>query len=81
VGWLTPERQYWVVEPLLDAGLGLEQIRSLVFRLAFDAMVGGVSGAATILRNVVADQPAPVQRAWAEAISRLIVVRDLEPAD
>jgi len=81
VGWLTPEQQYWVVEPLIDAGLSLERIRSLVFRLAFDTMVDGTSGAPAILRNVVADEPAPVRHAWAQAISRLIVVRDLEPAD
>ena len=81
MGWLTPAQQYWVVEPLLDAGLSLERLRSLVFRLAFDAMVDGESSPTAILRNVVADEPAPVQRAWAQTISRLIVARELAPAD
>jgi hypothetical protein len=81
VGWLTPEQQYWVVEPLLEVGLDLEQIRCLVFKVAFDAMVDEAAGATAILRNVVADEPAPVQCAWAQTISRLVVVRDLEPAD
>jgi hypothetical protein len=32
-------QQRRVVQPLLDAGLGWEQIGSLVFRLAFDTVV------------------------------------------
>ena len=79
--WLTPEQQYWVVEPLLDAGLSLERIRSLVFRVAFEALVDEASGATAILRTVVAAEPEAVQHAWAQAISRLIVVRDFEPVD
>jgi hypothetical protein len=35
---LSPQQRR-VVQPLLDAGLGWEQIGSLVFRLAFDTVV------------------------------------------
>src|SRR4051812_20898331 len=62
---LTPDLQSWVVEPLLEAGLDLEEIRSLVFRLAFESIVDAASGPAAILRNVVAGEPEAVQSAWA----------------
>jgi len=78
---LTPDLQSWVVEPLIEAGLDLEEIRSLVFRLAFDTMVDSGSGPAEILRNVVADESERVRGAWAQTINRLIVVRNLAPAD
>jgi hypothetical protein len=81
VGWLTPDLQSWVVEPLIEAGLDLEEIRSLVFRLAFETMVDAESGPAAILRNVVADESEAVRGAWAQTINRLIVVRNLAPAD
>ena len=66
----------WVVQPLLDAGLELEQIRVLVFRLAFEGIVGEERGGPAGLRDLVADHPAEVQAAWVETIGRLMV---LEP--
>ena len=65
------EHQCWLIEPLLEAGLGLEEIRGLVFRLAFEAVVGvdDPSGA----QRLVDDQPLHVQAAWARTIDRMIV--------
>lgn len=57
------EDHYWLVEPLLDAGMPLEEIRTLVVRLACDD--DGVL-------SLVADQPPRVQAAWHETIGRMI---------
>lgn len=66
---LAPEQQLWMIEPLLDAGLDLEQIRTLLYRLAFEAMVGDSAGDPT---EVVDDQPPAVQAAWRHAIGRML---------
>jgi hypothetical protein len=47
------EQQYWLIEPLVEAGMDLEEIRRLLVRLSFDAVVdpgtvpAGVRGAVT----------------------------------
>ena len=53
----------------MNAGLDLEQIRTLVFRLAFEAIVGVGTAALT---ELVSDQSAEVQAAWRHAIGRMI---------
>jgi len=69
----APEQQYWIIEPLLEAGLELEQIRVLLFRLAFEAIVGDCTTALTAL---VGDQPPAVQAAWRRAVGRMIIGDD-----
>ena len=61
----------WVVQPLIDAGLDLEEIRDLVFRLAFDGIVGDLPR----LRDPVAGRPPEVQAAWLETVGRLLAFR------
>jgi hypothetical protein len=68
---LTPHQQ-WVIQPLIDAGLGAEEVRTLIFRLAFDAIVGEGSPPGTDVTSVVADQPAAVKTAWLRVIGRMI---------
>jgi hypothetical protein len=72
VGVLGRETPLWVVQPLLDAGLGLEQIGCLVFRLAFEGVVGEGRGP----HHLVADRPPEVRAAWARTVGRLLL---LEP--
>ena len=57
------EEHYWLVEPLLGTGMPLEEIRTLVVRLACED--GGVL-------SLVADQPPQVQAAWHETIGRML---------
>jgi hypothetical protein len=67
----TTEHLYWIIEPLVEAGLEREQIKSLVFHLAFETIVD--SGASmTCVSDVVSDHPAQVQAAWSHAIGRMI---------
>ena len=74
MGTLTPEQHYWVIRPLIDAGLGLDRIRDLLFRLGFEAIVGEARPTFTSVTHVVRDQPDEVQVAWTQVIGRMIAV-------
>jgi hypothetical protein len=68
------EQQQWVLQPLLDAGLPLDQIRDLVVDLAFTDVVTEGRGTLTALAGLVADRPGPVRTAWAQTIARLLLL-------
>lgn len=72
MGSLSPEQLYRIIEPLVDAGLQLEQIRDLLFRLAFEAVVSEGDATVACVTTVVHDQPAEVQAAWMHVIGRMI---------
>ena len=64
-----------MVQPLLDAGLALDEIRALVLRLGFDAVVSPDPD----LMAPVSDRPAEVRAAWAEMIDRMLTAGQVEP--
>jgi hypothetical protein len=66
VGPGAEEQQYWLIEPLLGAGVDLDEIRALVVRLALD------SGA--VPTRLVADRPLEVRAAWAQMIGRMLAL-------
>jgi hypothetical protein len=68
-----------MVQPLLEAGLNVEEIRVLVFRLSFETVVGIDRGAPGDLMTLVDDQPAEVRAAWAETIDRMVTAGPTEP--
>ena len=68
---LSRDEPQWVVQPLVDAGLDLEQIRDLVFHLAFEGIVGAAPPSPAGLQDLVADRPPRVQAAWLETVGRL----------
>ena len=74
MGSLSPEQLYGIIEPLVDAGLELEQIRVLLFRLAFDAIVSEGIPTVSDVTTVVRDQPPEVQAAWMRVVGRMIAV-------
>ena len=74
MGSFAQEQQQWVVQPLVDVGVELEEIRDLVFRLVFDDIVSGGRDTLTSLGALVADRPAEVQAAWAQLIGRLLML-------
>ena len=63
--------QEWLIRPLLDTGLPVEELRAMLFELAFAAIVGARELDAS-LRDVVVGRPAAVQAAWRETIDRMI---------
>jgi hypothetical protein len=56
---------------LIEVGLGLGEVNALLVRVAFDDIVGH-GEIDTSLRDMVADQTAPVQAAWMETVNRMI---------
>jgi len=60
-----------IVQPLLDAGVSLEELKSMLFDVAFAGMVGGPELDAS-LRDVVAGRPVAVRAAWVETVSRML---------
>jgi hypothetical protein len=66
------ERPSWAIQPLVDAGVDLELIRVLMYRLGFEAIVRDGGSLAACLTNLVSDQPTNVRAAWTETIARLI---------
>ena len=69
--FFPPDQQQWVVQPLLDVGVELDQVRALVFRLAFEDIVREGRGTLSLVHELVADRPPEVRVAWAQAIARL----------
>jgi hypothetical protein len=76
---IAPEHQHWIVQPLLDAGLDLDEIRALVFRLGFETIADADPGAPADLMSLVVDQPARVRAAWAEMIDRMVTAGPAAP--
>ncbi|MGY1604480.1 hypothetical protein [Geodermatophilus sp. SYSU D00815] len=70
--WMAPERQYWIIEPLLDAGLGLDEISDLIVRLGFESVVAEGDGTLAALGDVVEDHPAVVRAAWTRTLDRML---------
>jgi hypothetical protein len=71
---VSPQQHHWVIRPLIDAGVALDTITDLLFRLGFDAIVSEGRGTAAQVAALVDDQPAPVRAAWTEVIDRMLSV-------
>jgi hypothetical protein len=72
VGSLSPHQHEWVIRPLIDAGLGLDRIKDLLFRLGFESIVSEGRGTAIQVSTMVESEPPRVQAAWHEVIDRMI---------
>jgi hypothetical protein len=72
VGSLSPHQHEWVIRPLIDAGLGLDRIKDLLFRLGFESIVSEGRGTAIHVSTMVESEPPHVRAAWHEVIDRMI---------
>jgi hypothetical protein len=61
----------WLVQPLVDAGLDLDEIQVLVTRLGFEVVVSGDRGVDVRLLDVVGHHPPAVRAAWVEVLERM----------
>lgn len=80
MGATSPDQLCRIIQPLVDVGLEPEQIRGLLFRLAFDGIVGGSSATVTGVTSVVHDQPVEVQAAWLHTVGRMLSPDTAAPA-
>jgi hypothetical protein len=74
VGSLSPQQYEWIIRPLVDAGLGLDRVRDLLFRLGFEAIVSEGRGTAAQVVQLVEAEPPHVRAAWHEVIGRMIAL-------
>lgn len=74
MGSFSQDQHYWIIQPLINAGLGIDEVSSLVFRLAFEAITSEGRGTVSSVTSLVDDQPPEVQAAWAEMIGRMITL-------
>jgi hypothetical protein len=80
--WAFPaERQLWTIQPLVDAGLAMDEICDLLFRVGFESIVS--EGRRADAGALVAGRPPHVQAAWADVIGRMLELQptaDASPA-
>ena len=76
MGQVEREQVHWVIEPLLEAGLTVDQVEVLVFRLGFEAVVSEGRGTVPSVQTVVAAESPEVQAAWAVTVGRMIELGD-----
>jgi hypothetical protein len=76
VGGLAAQQCSWIVAPLVEAGLAPERIRTLVFRLGFEAIVDDGPAVHERLTGLVRHEPPEVRAAWTAVIGRLIALDD-----
>jgi hypothetical protein len=61
----------WIIQPLLDAGLDLDAVRDLLFRVGFESLLTtGPGDVDAFLR----EQPPGVRAAWIETVDRMLRV-------
>ena len=71
---------YWLVQPLVEAGLRIEEIGELVGRLGFEAVVCDSRTFDARASSLVDGLPAGVRAAWVETIHRMITAPRPRPA-
>ena len=69
-----PQQQQWVVQPLVDVGLGRADIEQLLLRLAFDAVVDEGEEVLACAWRLVAGCPPEVQAAWTRTLARMLTL-------
>ena len=74
MGPFAPDQCRWLIAPLLEAGLDLERIRTLVFRLGCQAVL---DPGREELVDVVRAEPAEVQAAWEAMLRRMLFLGEL----
>ena len=68
---MSGSEDLWIIQPLLDAGLDLDAVRDLLFRVGFEWLITtGPGDVDAFLRS----QPPPVRAAWIETVDRMLCV-------
>lgn len=74
MGGVTHEQLRWVIQPLLAAGLDLDEIGDLLYRFAFDDIVSGGHAGACAGPHALSDQPSHVRAAWLDVVGRMLTL-------
>jgi hypothetical protein len=71
--------RWWVIQPLLDAGLAVDDVGTLLVRVTFDCLVGGRTDLSDV-SAFLGEQPPLVRAAWNETVNRMLGSSDVAPA-
>jgi hypothetical protein len=66
----------WIIQPLLNAGLGLDDVRDYMFRLSFECIVTSDQHTVSDVDAFVGQQRAEIRAAWIETIDRMLATHD-----
>jgi hypothetical protein len=61
-----------IIQPLIDAGLDLDEVRTLLFRVAFEAITTEGRCDLTDTTAFLGPQPDAVRAAWLETVDRML---------
>ena len=75
----TDSGRLWVIQPLLDAGLAVDDVGTLLLRVTFDCLVGGRSDISNV-SAFLGEQPPHVRAAWVETVNRMLDTSDIAPS-
>jgi hypothetical protein len=64
--------ELWIIQPLLDAGLRIDEVRHLLFRVSFDCMVGARPGDLSDPTPHLGPRPPQVRAAWIQTVGRML---------
>jgi hypothetical protein len=68
-----------IIQPLLEAGLDLDEVRTLLFRVGFECLVTEGTCDLSDPTAFLGPQPAVVRAAWLETVDRMLSARDWPP--
>ncbi len=66
-----------IIQPLIDAGLGLDEVRTLLFRVSFDCLVSEGGCDLSDVTAFLGPQPGAVRAAWLETVDRMMSAREV----
>jgi hypothetical protein len=66
----------WIVAPLLGAGLDLDEVRTLLFRVSFECLVTRGRLDVWDVSAFLDQHPAAVRAAWIETVDRMLRAGD-----
>ena len=66
-----------IIQPLLDAGLDLDEVRDLLFRVGFECLVNPGQSNVSDTTRLLGPQPTAVRAAWIEAVDRMLRAPDM----
>jgi hypothetical protein len=76
---LRGSEDLWIIEPLLEAGLDIEEVRTLLTRVSFESVVtDGLSDVSDATVFLGFRSPA-VQAAWIETVDRMLRLTQPRP--
>ena len=70
----------WIIQPLLEAGLDLDSVRELMFRVSFECTVTDGRCDVSDVAALLGPQPTAVRAAWITTVDRMLRAPAMSPS-